>query len=538
MTDAAAPRDATGAIAVDMRKITKRFGPLLANDAVDFELRAGEIHALLGENGAGKTTLMNVLSGFLHADEGTIFIDGNEVRIRSPMDAFAFGIGMVHQHSLLVPTFTVAENMLLGSPGLTLRQRDLATVSSEVSDLAARNELDVSPDSYVWQLSVGEQQRVEVLRALYRRARILILDEPTASLTPTEVGPLLGRLRGMARRGTAVVLITHHLDEVMACADRITVLRQGKKVASTTPRETTTRQLAGLMVGREIELVALLTGDEPAPAAATASELPPVFAAANLEATGQRGVRALHDESFEVRPGQTVAMVGVEGNGQAELEEVLCGLRRPDGGTVHLGGEDITGMSPGQLLDRGVGFIPSDRYRRGLIRALSVADNLAIDRIDRPPYNGRFGLHPRAILETARPLIERFSIRASSPKQRVGALSGGNAQRVVLARALSHELRVLVASQPSRGLDVGAIDFVWDQLRAQRDAGVAVILLSTDLNEAFALADVAYVMYRGRLVGPWARPDFDLEEFGLAMGGAKQGGRPAERLGAHGEDRA
>ena len=519
--------------AVEMIDITKRLGRVLANDAVSFDVRYGEIHALLGENGAGKTTLMNILSGFLHPDGGTIRIRGREARIRTPIDAFELGVGMVHQHSALVPTLTVAENMLLGdrrSPkGFLLRQGTIASLAASLAAAGERHGLEVSPEAYVWQLSVGERQRVEILRALYREATVLILDEPTASLTPPEVVPLLDKLRAMAGDGAAVVLITHHLDEVMACADRITVLRAGRRVATTTPGETTTRELAREMVGRDVQLVALLTGDDERPPATRASgATEPVLSAVGLVADRSRGVPALLEASFEVRSGEIVAIAGVEGNGQTELEEVLFGLRVPTAGQVMLDGQDVTRAGPDELLGKGVGYVPSDRYRRGLVALLSVADNLVLDRIDRPPFGGRFSIHRRQILDAALSLIERFDIRPASPRQRVGALSGGNAQRVVVARALSSDLRVLLAAQPTRGLDVGAIDFVWDRLRDERAHGVGILLISTDLDEVFALADRCYVMYRGRLVGPWSRDAFDREAFGLAMGGAADdaGGPP------------
>ncbi|MGQ0668779.1 MAG: ABC transporter ATP-binding protein [Actinomycetota bacterium] len=508
-----------------MRGITKRFSRVVANDAIDFDARDGEIHGLLGENGAGKTTLMNILSGFLHADRGTIDIKGKRAGIRIPLDAFAHGIGMVHQQSALVPTLTVAENMLLGERGFRLSRASIEKTSKEIAALAERHGLAVNPAAFVWQLSVGERQRAEILRALHRDARVLILDEPTASLTPTEVEPLLEKLRTMAAGGATVILITHHLDEVMSCADRITVLRGGKRVATLSSADTNTRELARLMVGRDVALQSVLTNPEESLAADEQSSpepgaTEPVLQVRNLTAEGARGVPALYDESFTVRRGEIVAVAGVEGNGQAELEEVLFGLRVPEAGRIVVGGEDVTGREPEELLRRGVGFIPSDRYRRGLVRSLSIANNLVLDRIDRRPYGTRLVLHPKAILADALDLIQRFSIHAASAGQPAGSLSGGNAQRVVLARALSSDLRVLIAAQPTRGLDVGATGFVWEQLRAQRENGVGIFLISTDLDEVFALADACYVMYRGRLVGPWARDDFDREEFGLAMGGA------------------
>jgi len=514
-----------GPPAVVMEQITKRFHHVVANNAIDFDLHQGEIHALLGENGAGKTTLMNILSGYLQPDEGTIQIRGERAHIRSPHDAIGYGVGMVHQHSALVPTLTVAENMLLGQEGpFIVRRRDIARVAAELTSIGEEHGLSVSPSAYVWQLSVGERQRVEILRALLRDARILILDEPTASLTPTEVAPLLEKLRRMARAGSAIAIITHHLDEVMSAADRITVLRGGKRVATLRPDETSTRELARLMVGRDVELASIAAGSarviEEAEPEADQSSPKWVFAVRGITAESDRGVRALHDVSFDIVGGEILAIAGVEGNGQLELEEVLLGLRPPSAGEVILGGRPVTGLTPNERLSAGVGFIPSDRFGRGLVRALSIAGNLVLDRIDQSPFGSRFRISPKAIFDAARDLMRKFSIRAASPVLPAGMLSGGNSQRVVLARALSGTVRVLIAAQPSRGLDVAATKSVWDQLGLQRERGVAVLLISTDLEEVFALADRCFVMYRGRMVGPWPRDQFDRDEFGLALGGA------------------
>jgi ABC-type uncharacterized transport system ATPase subunit len=517
------PRDDRPAVA--MRGITKRFSHVVANAAVNFDVRPGEIHALLGENGAGKTTLMNILSGFLHADGGTIEVRGRAAHIRSPIDAIDLGIGMVHQHSALVPTLTVAENMLIGQRGaFVIKRSDISDVAGQLSALGKQHGLEVSPDAHVWQLSVGERQRAEILRALMRDASILILDEPTASLTPAEVDPLLEKIRAMAASGASVVIITHHLDEVMACADRVTVLRQGRNVATLDAAATNTRELARLMVGTDVSLTSLVTGATAEPEDDAHSDgreqAKPIFEAHHLTAEGDRGVTALADVSFSLAPGEILAIAGVEGNGQTELEEVLFGLRRATAGEVILGGVDLTTRPAFERMELGLGFIPSDRFRRGLVRALSIANNLVLDRIDQEPFGSSIRISPRAILHEARSLIKRFSIHASSPTQAAGTLSGGHSQRVVLARALSGELKVLLAAQPTRGLDVAALKFVWDQLEAQRRRGVAILLISTDLDEVFAMADRSYVMYRGRLVGPWTRDRFDREEFGLALGGA------------------
>ena len=517
--------EAAEAPVVAMEGIVKRFDGVTALAGVDFDLRLGEIHGLLGENGAGKTTLMNILHGLIRPDAGTIAFDGEPVQLKDAHDAVARGVGMVHQHFMLVPTPTVAENVLLAERGggVALTRRQIAAVSGRLTACAERYGLDVDPSALVWKLSVGEQQRAEILRALYQNARVLILDEPTATLTPFEAEQLLPRLRAMAAEGTAVVFITHHLDEVITHTDRITVLRSGHVVATLEPRETTTRDLARLMVGREVASFAVglrdaaLDSDKDLTAAAKAAS--PALEVVGLEARGPMGNLALRGVDLGVRSGEVVAVAGVEGNGQAELEEVLLGLRRPTAGRLVLADRDITGRSPADRLRLGIGVIPSDRYRRGLVRALSVSDNLVLDRIGERPYGTPLTLNFRAIVANALRLIERFSIQASGPAQRAGQLSGGNAQRVVLARTLSRDLRVLIAAQPSRGLDVGAMEFVWGELEMQRAAGVGVLLISTDLDEVFALADRCYVLYRGAIVASWERTQFDRERFGLAMGG-------------------
>ena len=512
-------------LSVSMRGIEKRFGPVEALTGVDLDLQPGEIHALLGENGAGKTTLMNVLYGMFQPDAGAIAVDGQEVSFRSPHEAIAARIGMVHQHFKLVPTLTVAENMILGERGgPLLRKGDLAAVSARVRELADRYGLAVDPEARVWQLSVGEQQRVEILRALYRDARILILDEPTATLTPIETERLFPKLRALAAEGAAIVFITHHLEDVIEWADRITVLRRGKRVGTLRPKESSAEELARMMVGRDVRLVRVVAGD--GPVAAPASKTPaaaPTLTVDGLAAQADRGTAALHGLSFAVAPGEILAVAGVEGNGQPELEETLFGLRMPDAGSVALDGREVTRADPAERMRLGLGLVPSDRYRRGVIGELSVAENLALDRFGAPPFGSPLRLDRRAIASHAVELMERFSIRASGPHQLAGTLSGGNAQRLVLARTLSRELRCLVAAQPTRGLDVGAVEFVWKQLAAARDRGVAILLISTDLDEVMSMADRCCVIYRGRLVAHCSREELDRERLGLAMGGASNG---------------
>ncbi|MCY4664091.1 MAG: ABC transporter ATP-binding protein [Acidimicrobiaceae bacterium] len=515
---------------VEMRGITKRFGSVTAVAGADFDLRSGEIHALLGENGAGKTTLMNLLYGLEQPDVGTILIDGDPVSFRSAHDAIEAGIGMVHQHFQLVPRLSVAENVMLGAGGSRrIRLPDPAEVADAVEELGERYGLPVSATSLVADLSVGEQQRVEILRALYRGARILILDEPTASLSPAEIDHLIEQLQGMASTGTAIVMITHHLDEVMTAADRITILRAGANVATVPAEETSPLELARLMVGREVAMLSEVGEvDEAATGAGSASAGPAVLTLHDLSSASEAGASGEHardffDVSLEVRASEIVTIAGVEGNGQAELEAVLCGLSQPAAGRIHLGQSDVTGATPRDLLDAGVGIIPSDRYRHGLIRGLSVAENLVYDRIGKAPYGHRLWIDPRAIAARGADLVGRFSIAVRNPSTAASALSGGNAQKVVLARALGTNLQLLIAAQPTRGLDVGAIEFVWNQIRDQRDSGVAVLLITTDLNEVTALSDRCFVIYRGRLI----EAPLDREAIGLAMGGAGSRAEPA-----------
>jgi general nucleoside transport system ATP-binding protein len=514
-------QDGSQAPGVSMTGIVKRFGPVSALAGVDFDLRPGEIHALLGENGAGKTTLMNTLYGIFPPDEGAIALGEREIRFGSPQDAIAEGIGMVHQHFMLVPTLTVAENVVLGERGgPLLRKRHLLRVSERLADLAERYGLDIDPDARVWQLSVGEQQRVEVLRALYKGARILILDEPTATLTPRETERLFPKLRTLAAEGAAVVFITHHLEDVISWADRITVLRHGERVGTLRPSESSAADLARMMVGRDVRLMQVVAGERSVSGAKEAKRATPVLRVEGLHAKGDRGTSALSDVTFSVAAGEILAIAGVEGNGQPELEEALYGLRSPEAGVVTLDGGDVTRADPAERLRLGLGLVPSNRYRRGVIRELTVAENLVMDRLGTAPYGSELRVDRREVARQADELIRRFSIQVSGPDQLAGTLSGGNAQRLVLARTLSRELRCLVAAQPTRGLDVGAIEFVWEQLAAARDRGLAILLISTDLDEVMGMADRCCVIYRGRLVAEWPREELDRERVGLAMGGA------------------
>jgi len=517
---------------VEMRDIVKSYSDVLANDHVSFEIRAGEIHALLGENGAGKTTLMSVLCGMAKPDQGEIRIRGALTSVGSPREAIAQGIGMVHQHFKLVPTLTVAENFALGEEGRLTRRR-LGQIASRIESTGREYGLEVRPMAPVWQLSVGEQQRVEILRALYRGARILLLDEPTATLAPPEVESLLARLRGLRDSGSAIVLVTHHLEDVMACADRITVLRRGRGVGGSLLRaDASMDRLVRLMVGEDPDghvdrlVQRLESTDVPqsrneAPSSSDRSDRPDadLLVVSGLRVQNDRGQPALHDLTFSVDRSEIVAIAGVEGNGQAELEEALVGLRSVEAGSIRLSGQELANRPTGEILRTGIALIPSDRFRRGLIAGLPVVDNLALDRFRDPPVGSRFLLRRKAIVTQGLELLRRYAIRVAHPMQRAAALSGGNAQRVVLARALSARYSMLVCGQPTRGLDVRATADVMGQLASARDQGAGILLISTDLREVFALADRCLVIYRGQIIAAFEREAMDFQRVGAAMGG-------------------
>jgi simple sugar transport system ATP-binding protein len=494
---------------VELRGIVKRFPDLLANDGVDLELHAGEVHALLGENGAGQTTLLNVLTGLCRADEGEIRIGGRPVTFRSPRHAIDAGIGMVHQHFRLVDSLTVAENVLLGwhSPRVWLGRK---AGIRHVDELARRYGMPVHPDARVWQLSVGEQQRVEILKALYRDARVLILDEPSAVLTPQEAEGLFATLREMAARDTAVVVITHKLDEVQAVADRITVLRRGRNVGAATRGELDSRSLARLMVGRDVSLEA-----QPAPSAPGDVVLRVEQAAARSD----RGLPALVDVSLEVREGQIFGIAGVAGNGQRELAEIVTGLRPLESGRVEVAGRRLRG-SVRQAIDAGVAHIPEDRLGSGLVAGLSTTDNAILKAYRRPPVARGPFVDRRAARALADRFLAAFEVSAVSPDAPVRLMSGGNLQRLLLARETSEQPKVIVAVHPTRGLDVGGTETVRRALREQQEAGAAILLISEDLDEVLALSDPVGVLHDGRLAGVVPRERCDVEELGLLMGGA------------------
>jgi ABC-type uncharacterized transport system ATPase subunit len=479
---------------------------------VDLVIQWGQVHALLGENGAGKTTLMNVVYGLVRADSGEIIFDGQAAVIHGPTDAIRLGIGMVHQHFMLIPPLTVAENVILGhetvGPADTV---DLTKARREVTTLGTRYGLDVDPAARVADLSVGVQQRVEILKTLYRGARLLIMDEPTAVLTPQEAQGLFEILRSLAKEGKAIIFITHKLGEVIDIADRITVMRHGQVVATTTPKESSPADLARLMVGRPVMLQVDKRPARPGK---------PVLQLDQLVIDDDRHHRAVDGVELEIRAGEIVGIAGVEGNGQTELVEALVGLRQPRSGTILLNGRDVTRSSARTFITLGVGHIPADRHRMGIVLEHSIADNLVLSTYDRRPFASGIVRQLAAVLSYARKLIKSFDIRAGSPAQPVGSLSGGNQQKVVAARELGRNPKVLIASQPTRGLDVGSIEFIHKQIVEQRDAGLAVLLVSSELDEVLSLSDRVAVMYRGRIVGVLEGKAVERERIGLMMAGA------------------
>ncbi len=495
---------------LELTGITKRFGSLVANDRIDLSVAPGQVHALLGENGAGKTTLMNVLYGLLQPDEGEILLDGKAVQFHSPRGAIAAGIGMVHQHFMLVPVFTVAENVTLGieetrRSGLLDRRK----TRQDVRELSRRYGLEVDPDALVENLPVGIQQRVEIVKALVREATVLILDEPTAVLTPAETEDLFRIIRQLKDGGRSIVFISHKLKEVQAIADTITVLRRGKVVGQRPPG-TTEDELASLMVGRDVQLRVSKEAAKPGDV---------VLDVADLSVADETGRIWVNGASFQVRAGEILGIAGVQGNGQTELCEALMGLRPTTSGQVMLNDRDLTHATPRQRLHAGVAYVPEDRQEDGLVGEFSVANNMVLDTYDRPPYASGIKLNLDAIASNATERVQEFDVRTTSVDAPVGTLSGGNQQKVILAREVGREHKVLVASQPTRGLDVGSIEFVHRRIVEQRDKGVAVLIVSAELDEIYALADRIAVMYEGKITG-FRPPTVPAEELGLLMAGA------------------
>ena len=494
---------------LQLRGITKRFGSLVANDGIDLDIVPGEIHCLLGENGAGKSTLMNVLYGLLPPDEGTIVIDGVEHVSRNPKEAIAAGIGMVHQHFMLVEVFSVAENLTLGRERGTAGWLSMAQARRTVRELSEKYRLQVDPDALVEDLPVGVQQRVEILKALANDAKYLIFDEPTAVLTPQEIDELFGVMRSLRDEGKAIVFITHKLREVRAIADTITVIRRGKVVGQAKPTDSEA-QLAELMVGRAVRL---LVEKDPAPADST-----PRLQMEGVAVAAPNGSLVVDDLSLDVAGGEIVCIAGVQGNGQTELAEALLGVTPTVRGRVRLDGKLITGKSPREIIDAGLGFVPEDRKHDGFVGTFTVAENLVLNHFDEPPYAKGIALDLAKINANAEHRVAEFDIRTQSITATTASLSGGNQQKVVLARELSRPLAAMIANQPTRGVDVGAIEFLHSRLVAERDRGTAVLIVSTELDEVVALADRIAVMYRGRIVGI-VPPDTSREVLGLMMAG-------------------
>ena len=517
---------ATRPPALEMRGVTKRYPGVLANDNIDLDVRPGEIHALLGENGAGKSTLMNILYGLAEPDEGQILLDGQPVTIHGPSDAIDRGISMVHQHFMLVPVLSVAENILLGDePMANPVFLDRTAAHTRIRELGRRFGFEVDPDAKVGSLSVGWQQRVEILKALYRNAQILVLDEPTAVLTPQETREIFTVLRQLTSElGTSIIFISHKLNEVLEVADRITVIRRGKVVGSRVPAETDEEDLAELMVGRDVEL----TVDR---GESTPGE--PVLVATDVRVNDDRGREAVHGVSFEVRAGEIFGIAGVAGNGQDELVESFTGLRRTSGGNVTLLGREITHATPRELHGQGVGFVPADRHRFGLVLGFPLTDNVVLNDYHAEPYARGFVRDEAAIRARAESAIAEYDVRTPSATVTAATLSGGNQQKLIVAREFGRDLKLLVLDQPTRGLDVGSIEFIHRQAVQRRRDGTAILLISAELDEVLELSDRIGVMYRGEMVAIVDARQADREEIGLLMAtGGKVGAEATKDMTA------
>ena len=504
---------------LEMRNISKRFPGVLASDHVDFDVKSGEVHALLGENGAGKSTLMKILYGMYHPDEGEILLNGKPVTIASPNDAINLGIGMIHQHFMLVQTLTVAENVALGLPSSRGPLTDLDRVSKRIVELARIYGLKIDPDAYIWQLSVGQQQRVEIIKALYRGAALLILDEPTAVLTPQEVDELFVIMHQMVKDGHGLIFISHKLHEVVEISDRVTVLRDGRKIGTRPTAEITKQILANWMVGREVGF---------APDRGNVQKGDCRLQLENVSCGSDRGTPGLRGISLELCSGEILGIAGVSGNGQRELAETITGLRKITGGRVILEGKDVTGFAPGDLTERMLAYIPEERMRDGMIKNFSVAENMVLREHHKQPYSRSGFLNLSGIASHSDELIKKFRVKTPSHDTLAKNLSGGNIQKIVLAREFSRNPRVILAAQPTRGLDIGATEYVREQLIEQRRKGVAVMLISEDLDEILALSDRIAVIYEGQIMDIVPRESATPEKLGLLMAGVRPEEAPAQ----------
>jgi simple sugar transport system ATP-binding protein len=499
-------------VRLELRGITKRFPGVLANDSVNLDVSSGEILALLGENGAGKTTLMNVLYGLYSADEGEILIDGVPQQFEGPGDAIAAGIGMVHQHFMLVPVFTVAENVILGvEPANQAGVLNMEAARQDVRQISSRYGLDVDPDAIIEDIPVGIQQRVEIIKVLFREAEVLVFDEPTAVLTPQEVEEFFGILRGLRDAGKAIIFITHKLKEVLEIADRIAVLRRGRIVGEADPEQVDDAALAEMMVGRPVELTVAKAEAEPTDA------IPEVR---DLTVLDERNHRAVDGVTFTVRAGEIVGLAGVQGNGQTELVEALTGLTEVLSGTVSVKGVDATRFDPRRIHELSVAHVPEDRQRSGLVLSFTVAENMILDSYHSPPYSRGVRMDWAATRQAATKLVEEYDVRTPSIEVAVGDLSGGNQQKVIVAREFSRDVDLVIASQPTRGLDVGSIEYIHERIVQERDNGAAILIVSTELDEILALSDRILVMFRGRVIAERPAAETNATELGLFMAGA------------------
>ena len=498
---------------LELRGITKRFPGVLANDHIDLTLQEGEIHALLGENGAGKTTLMNILYGLYEPDEGEIFVRGKKINVQSPSDSIAEGVGMVHQHFMLIPVFTVTENVMLGDESTRyggVLNRTFA--ADKIRHISEQYNLQVDPDAYVKDLPVGVQQRVEIIKLLYREADILILDEPTAVLTPQETDELFKIMQTLVEKGKSIIFITHKLREVLEFADRITVIRRGKVVGSALPDEADQRTLAEMMVGRAVQLE---LERKPAKLGET------ILTVEDLVVADERNQVAVDGISFNVQAGEVLGIAGVQGNGQTELVEALTGLREPIGGRVTILDQDVTHANPRQITELGTAHVPEDRQRDGLVLPFPITDNLILNTYYQAPFTKGVVLKEDAILKSADTLVQEFDIRTPNALTSAGSLSGGNQQKVIVAREFSRPIKLLIASQPTRGLDVGSVEYIHGRILEKRDDGCAVLVVSSELDEILALSDRIAVMYRGKIVDILPAEEATKEGVGLLMAGVK-----------------